>query len=308
MKQTSIFISCRFHNEDQAVIEWFEKKLKSFGLSTYIAKSPEARTPPEKVRASILERDLLAAIITKTPSPWIHNEIGMAYALGKPIIGFFEAGVHNKGLYPYIGDYLEFDRQDLDKSTNDTIHLANSVLREWDSDRLLDQLGTHQVKLISQRELSELLPTEIRGSNTMELFLYTAETFLEANIHEALQRNKQLQGRILIREPSADERKYPMAQASLNYLKSLGHPSLIIGHYCQEPLLRAMIFDQCRGYVGLYRWVPESHFQFIGAEDNALAVVTKDSGFGRLWLELYLSRFEHEWQKWLSDSGQRTAQ
>lgn len=228
----------------------------------------------------------------------------MAYALGKPIIAFFEEGVHNKGLYPYIGDYLEFSRQNLDKSTDDTIHLVNSVLREWDSGRLLDQIGTHQVRLISQRDLSELLPTEIKASNTMELFLYTAETFLEAKCHEALQRNKQLQGRILIREPAADERKYPIAQASLNYLKSLGHPGLVVGHYRHEPLLRAAIFDQSRGYVGLYRWVPESHFHYIGAEDNALAVVTKESGFGRLWLELYLSRFEHEWQKWLTAQGQ----
>ena len=91
-KTRKAFVSCRFHSEDGAVVRWFERKLKSLGLQAHTARAPRSVPPPAKVVADIMDSDFLVAVVTKTPSPWIQNEIGMAYALGKPVIAFFETG------------------------------------------------------------------------------------------------------------------------------------------------------------------------------------------------------------------------
>ena len=293
----AVFISCRFHDDDRSVVEWVDRKLKSFALSTHIANAPTGDPPPEKVLADIAARDILVAVVTRVASPWIQNEIGIAYALGKPIIGFFEKGVLDKGLYPYIADYLEFSREDLENSTDGVIHLINSVLRKIDAGQPLPQTEPHSVRLIGQRELADRLPAEIARSKSLDLLAYTAETFLNWGCHEALCRNLDLKARVLIRDPASDPRKSPMAQASLNFIHNLAHPGVEVRLYKEAPLLRAIIFDQTRGYVCMYRWDPQTHFEFIGAENNALAFVAKDGVFGALWLDLYASRFAYEWQR-----------
>jgi hypothetical protein len=150
--------------------------------------------------------------------------------------------------------------------------------------------------LLTQSDLSLRLASHIAKSSSIELLAYTAETFLNRECHEALERNQAIKGQLLICDPSSDGRKLPMARASLQFIQELAHPGITVRLYRNVPLLRAIIFDRSHSYVGIYRWVPDAHFQFIGAEDNALAEVKRESIFGALWLDLYLSRFEYYWQ------------
>ncbi len=53
--------------------------------------------------------------------------------------------------------------------------------------------------------------------------------------------------------------------------------------------------DNSHGYLGLYKWDEQEPIPFIGAENNALMVANKQHLFGRLWLELYRSRFNYAW-------------
>jgi hypothetical protein len=296
IKTTRAFVSCRFHRDDMVIIRWFERKLRSLGLQPHTAMAPRSIPPPEKVLADITSSDVVVAIVTKTPSPWIQNEIGMAYALGKPVVAFFEAGAYNKGLYPYVADYLEFSRRELESATDPTIHLINDVVRRLDAHASSSAVYGGPVRLLSQTEIQELLPGEIAKSNTMQLVTCTAETFLNDKCHAALKANRALKAQLLIRHPQSDPRKREMAETSLVFLDRLAHPGIEVKLYRHAPILRALVFDGNRGFLGLYRWDPGSHFQYVGAENNALAAVTRNDAFGSLWLDLYLSRFDCEWK------------
>lgn len=131
----------------------------------------------------------------------------------------------------------------------------------------------------------------------MDLLAFTAETFLNWRCHEALVTNRRLKARILIRDVPEGEPKFSMASASLHFIAGLEVAEVQVRAYEDVPLLRAVIFDRSRGYLGLYRWDDRTHFKFIGAENNALISVDRDQFFGRLWLDLYLSRFDFEWQR-----------
>jgi nucleoside 2-deoxyribosyltransferase len=295
--QKTAFISCRFHKEDKKIVDWFDEKIQSFGLATYKAEFPTKEPSDKKVLRNIQTRDILCAIVTKTYSPWIQNEIGMAYAMGKPIIAFFEEGNPIEGLYPYVADYVKFNRENLEGSTNDVIHIVNQVVKELDSQKTFDHEAFCQLQLYTQKQIDEILPQKIKRSNKIDTFLYTAETFLNGKCHEALQYNPDLKLRLLIRNPQNDKRKYPLAMASINFIQQLNNPNIEIRCYNDAPLLRAIVFDKSCGYLGLYRWDPHAHFRFIGAENNSLAYVTKDNRASKLWLDLWLSRFNYEWQR-----------
>jgi hypothetical protein len=290
-------VSCRFHPEDKDVIEWFETLLRYFDLNIQKSEALTNTSAPVKVLADIQSADLLMAIVTSPLSAWIQNEIGIAYALGKPIIAAFEEGVE-KGLCPYISDYIGFSRNDLNNSTGPATQLINSVLNRLDSQKHLFKGSTCSVQLISQDELVKILPEEIENSESLDLLAYTAESFMmNPSCHEAFQKNRTLKCRILLRDPSIDKRKEAVTSATFSFFDKLGLQNFQLRCYGDVPLLRAFIFDRSRGYVGLYRWDPNTHFEFIGGENNLLAKVKSDSEFDRLWLDLYKSRFDYEWQR-----------
>jgi hypothetical protein len=293
----SVFIACRFQDYDSGIAKWFEDKLKSFDLATNFGKVAKNSPAPDKILSLIQSSDILLAIVTKPPSLWVQNEIGIAYALGKPIIAFYEKGIDEKGFYPQISDCIEFSRNDLDEIIDPTIQLINSCLRNLDSDTSLPPLDKDGIKLFDHNNMTQILPGEIQKSRSMNIWAYTSETFLNAACHEALIRNGEIKIRLLIRDPRNDERKKPMALASLGFLRKLNLSDVEIRSYNDVPLTRAIIFDDSRGYVGFYRWNPMTYFEFIGAENNYLAYVSNESMFGKLWLELYNSRFEFEWNR-----------
>ena len=292
----SVFLSCSFHERDRDVVDWFRRQLESHGFSTHIARAPTADPIGKKILAQIQSKDLFVAIITAPSAPWIHNEIGMAFSLGKPIVAFFEEGIHGKGIYPYIGEYVEFTRDDLGSASVAVHQKISAVDRKhresiWPPSRY----DIYPVQLITQKELNGLLPAELTRADSVDLCVYTAETFLNEVYHDALMNNKDLKMRILISRLSDRDPKRALSKASLTFLKELRHPGIEVREYPSPPLLRSIILDGSRGYIGLYRWEENERIPFIGAENNALALVTHEDLFGRLWLRLYSSRFEFTW-------------
>jgi hypothetical protein len=298
MISRSVFISCRFQDCDREVKKWFEEKLKSFDLLTLDGNDAANCPAPKKVLSKIQSSDMLMAIVTKPLSPWVQNEIGMAYALGKPIIAFYEEGILEMGLYPFTSDRVTFSRNNLDGATDGTIRLINSSLKNIDLYKsILPPVDENGVRLLDQDNMTRILPYEIEKSRSMDIWAYTSETFLNAACHEALNSNNLMKIRVLIRDPCEDERKKPMALASLSFLNKLNLSDVEVRCYTDVPLIRAIIFDKSRGYVGFYRWDPQTYFQFIGAENNSLVQLSHKSIFEKLWLELYISRFEFEWNR-----------
>lgn len=123
------FISCRFAPDE--VVEAICNLLKpeiNCKISTDLFLRP---IPPEILR-KIKESDLLVAIITldKGDSPWIQNELGMAYALEKPILVFYEDGIDPAGFAPMVSEYIQFKRNDLGKLIRDKDRLIKGITGE----------------------------------------------------------------------------------------------------------------------------------------------------------------------------------
>lgn len=74
-------------------------------------------------------RSLLVAIITSEAgsSSWIQSELGMAYALKKPILVFYESGVTVDGFAPMVTEYVNFDRTNLAALINEKDRLVKGI-------------------------------------------------------------------------------------------------------------------------------------------------------------------------------------
>jgi len=86
------------------------------------------RPIPQTILDRIRNADLLVAIITKGgDSCWIQNELGMAYALGKPILVFYEASVPTDGFAPMVSEYVTFDPKRLSVLIKDKERLIQGI-------------------------------------------------------------------------------------------------------------------------------------------------------------------------------------
>jgi nucleoside 2-deoxyribosyltransferase len=122
------FISCRFVPEKvvDAICDLLKPEIEC-RIATQLWLQPIL----PQILKEIKQADLLIAIITKErgDSAWIQNELGMAYALGKPILPFFEEGIDREGFVPMIGEFIEFSRQDLAQLVADTSRVVNGIKR-----------------------------------------------------------------------------------------------------------------------------------------------------------------------------------
>lgn len=150
----SVFVSCRYAQEDIEIVDHFVEIIKSHGFDLFIADWPEPRSVPQKVRSHIRNRDGLIAIMTKMPeyptrtSDWIQNEVGMAFAFDKPILAFVEMGISIEGIIPLITNYVFFDR-------------GNLVEASLDINKFLTALRNELVKRKERKEIEELEKMEI---------------------------------------------------------------------------------------------------------------------------------------------------
>lgn len=127
------FFSCRFTDTDEHVISYFKTIARVCDVEPVLAGIPSVRPVPDKVRELIRGVDCLVAIITpsavsdRTTSAWINQEIGMAFALGIPLIPFVENTVEDLGLISIAAEFVRFDRTKLEVILEKALNYFNSV-------------------------------------------------------------------------------------------------------------------------------------------------------------------------------------
>ena len=162
-ERPTCFISCRFDKNDVDVIEYFVKIIQSRGMVAYIENIPGPLPPPEKIRKAIKEHESLAAILTKErelidgtwkTSDWIHNEIGQAYILDKPIIAFVEDGVNIDGLLPRITTFVPFNRDQIKtKKNKNEIIKAITMLKQ----KIMENKTEENINRLNNETLPSLM-------------------------------------------------------------------------------------------------------------------------------------------------------
>ncbi|MBL7117618.1 MAG: hypothetical protein ISS94_02385 [Candidatus Syntrophoarchaeum sp.] len=118
------FFSHSAELEDGKIVEFVEGFLRWWGIDPKSLEIGRGRPSSnvETIKELIKETDITFALITKRyiceanrqfawkTSEWIQNEIGIAYAYGKPMLALVERGVNIRGILPQITCYYEFER------------------------------------------------------------------------------------------------------------------------------------------------------------------------------------------------------
>lgn len=139
------FISCRFPVEE--TVKTICKMLQP-EIIPCVSDDVTFGTLPQKIRERIAAADCLIVIITSAgSSPFVENEIGMAFALDKPIFAIYERGVEVGGIQPHLGTYVQYHAEDIAAIATEIIGLKAAVESEISSrelggspQRLLDGL------------------------------------------------------------------------------------------------------------------------------------------------------------------------
>jgi hypothetical protein len=110
-----VFFSHSMTQNDLAVVYEASRQASLSGVDSYIAERDwqPGVSLPDKVRNEIAKADCLVAFWTEggSHSAWVNQEIGAAYALGKPIIPIVEKGLSLTG-FPTDMEYLQLDREE----------------------------------------------------------------------------------------------------------------------------------------------------------------------------------------------------
>jgi hypothetical protein len=118
----SAFFSHSAELEDEKIVEFVEGFLRLWGVEPRLLEISPGASTVDTIKQMIEETDITFALITKRyvcegdrvfawkASEWIQNEIGMAYAYGKPVLALVERGVNISGILPQITWYHEFER------------------------------------------------------------------------------------------------------------------------------------------------------------------------------------------------------
>lgn len=127
MKQ--VFISCKFDKESIAIARLLKSKLKEYKINAIISDNPTSKSVAKRIRIDIKESSALVAIVTEN-IPWIHNEIGMAYANKIPIYVLKNESVKSIGLIPYVTSYQQFNKKSPKSIEVSVTRISKSLVNE----------------------------------------------------------------------------------------------------------------------------------------------------------------------------------
>lgn len=105
------FISCRFpiDKDVEKICSMLEPD-----IVPYISTDVKIGSLPHRLREKIGIADCLIAILTEAgSSAFIQNEVGIAFALNKPIFAIYEQSVDVSGIQPYLSTFIKYDGKDL---------------------------------------------------------------------------------------------------------------------------------------------------------------------------------------------------
>ncbi|MCL0102899.1 TIR domain-containing protein [Dehalococcoidia bacterium] len=168
------FFSCSFTHQDEEIINFFKKIIRSFDIEPEIYDYQEIGRMPDKVDEHIRRSDCLIAIATRRKKiedsdywacpDWIQHEIAVAHAYRKPIAIFVEEGVKIEGLIEMEQRWQTFVRDDLtkniDKITTFLFNLRDYLETAYQTERielpLLLRHYIHAKEEMLSRELTVL--------------------------------------------------------------------------------------------------------------------------------------------------------
>ena len=144
------FISTRFPIEQtvQQICNFLQPE-----ISPYVSNDVKAGSLPHRLREKIARADCLIAIITEQgSSAFIQNEVGIAFALHKPIFAIYEASVDVSGIQPYLSTFIKYQKDALPSIATDIASLKLAITAEHASreiigskDELLDSLDKNGI-------------------------------------------------------------------------------------------------------------------------------------------------------------------
>ncbi len=122
------FISCRFPVD--ATVERICEMLQP-EISPYVSTDIKIGSLPARLREKIARSDCLIAILTEQGnSAFIQNEVGIAYALNKPIFAIYEETVDVGGIQPYLSTFIKYKKSDIAGIARDISSLKVTVATE----------------------------------------------------------------------------------------------------------------------------------------------------------------------------------
>jgi hypothetical protein len=121
-KKLSAFIAHSFYQEDVQITLRLKRILIKLGIRP-ITGDIGVDSPAEQVLKKMKESDFVVVLLTKRfpmldenckewmASEWIYNEIGMAFALNKPMIFLCEKGLRSGGIKESVAGIQYFKRE-----------------------------------------------------------------------------------------------------------------------------------------------------------------------------------------------------
>ena len=137
-RNLDVFLSCSFSPDDAKVTNFFKALCQGLRISCVNVTGADTSVPPARARELIADCEGLIAVLTKReplaagdyemPAA-VREEVSIAYALGKRILIFAEAGVRLDGFMNNYATYMVFDRIALDRP--ETLEQALSSIRTF---------------------------------------------------------------------------------------------------------------------------------------------------------------------------------
>ncbi len=119
------FISCRFPLNK--IVETICDMLQP-NILPYVSKDVKEGSLPHRLREKIATADCLIAILTEEgSSAFIQNEVGIAYALHKPIFAIYENSVDVKGIQPFLSTFIKYSSGSLSELATDVLSLKEAI-------------------------------------------------------------------------------------------------------------------------------------------------------------------------------------
>jgi len=141
-------------------------------------------------------------------------------------------------------------------------------------------------------------------ASKMDFYHYTAETIVTPWRGKFKKHSRPLEIRILVRRPEVDSGKHQVAEGSLDTVNEIcrENPNIDIDvrFYQHEPLSRLQFYIEPKVVtclIGVYRYEQSHPMHFVGAEDNAMMILSNRWNRERSVIEAYQSRFEYQWDQ-----------
>ncbi|MBI5206961.1 MAG: hypothetical protein HY934_04130 [Candidatus Firestonebacteria bacterium] len=125
------FISCRFPPNEtiKNICEMLQPE-----ISPYVSQDVKLGNLPQRLKEKIGTADCLLAVLTEQgSSAFIQNEVGIAFALNKPIFAIYEETVDVSGIQPYLSTFIKYKKDKLSDIAKDIHSLKVTASTEISS-------------------------------------------------------------------------------------------------------------------------------------------------------------------------------